>query len=283
MKFKIFLEKSRKSNGEKFLPKTVKLYVSIIERFKFKFSNDLSKTIEEMNDIIKVNMNPYVRSAFKQYLIFLGLPEEDNRLMLLKKTKKRASALTSIRVLGEKSIPIKDLKLLYSQVDDEWKLIIGFLFDTAVRESEFLNVCWKDITFKNANNIGAEVRVFGKGGKFRTVYLSKKITTLLKNLRIGLNDLDKLFVFKMDDGKLYVRQEKALIDKMRKLTKKYLGKPYTIHAFRHTKAQDLANSGADVGGISNLLGHSNFSTTQIYIKSSSAISKNMYEKYSEEL
>jgi len=282
-----FVERIRKSNGEKYLSKSVSLYDSIVERHivGFEFNQDVDKLIEFMNIIIKKYNQPNVRASFKLYLLMLGVDDEDDRLKLLKSSKRRASALTSLRVLGSKSIPRKDMELLYNSVDNEWKLILGFLYDTAVRENELLNVRLKDITFKDNEDskIGAEVRILGKGSKYRIVFLSNQTTKLLKKLRPNLEDVDKIFVFKMKDGKLYERQEKALYDKIQQLTKRILGKAFCVHSFRHSSLQNLASNGAGILEIGSIAGHSNPQTTAIYVKSSKAISEKAYEKFSEEL
>ncbi len=67
---------------------------------------------------------------------------------------------------------------------------------------------------------------------------------------------------------------------MRKKTLEYIGKAFSPHSLRHSRATHLANNGASVGGISNLLGHASYSTTQIYIKGSSSMAKKVIEKYS---
>jgi integrase len=226
-----------------------------------------------------------MKASFKQYLLFLGIQEDDKRLNSLKKPKRRASALTSLSELGKKVIPKKDLQFLYDNVDDEWKLIIGFLYDTAVRESEMLSLKWRSITFYDnpTNNMSGEALVLGKGGKPRIVYITKKTTDLLKKLRPNIQDNDLVFVFRMDDGKLFKRQEKALYDGIVKLTKEIIGRKYTPHCLRHSRATHLVSSGGEVGGISNMLGHSSYAVTQIYIKSSTVMAKNMISKLPEGL
>ncbi len=239
--------------------------------------------IDYMNDLIKSNRNPYFRASFRNFLIYLGVEEEDDILKTLKSHKKRATALTSQRILGDKVISKKDLKILYDSVDEEWKLVIGMLYDTACRKSELLNIRWKDITFKQDGNIFAQVIVLGKGKKLRTVYLTEQTVKLLKKLRIGLKETDKIFEFYNLNNELYINQGKYLLKKIKAMTKKYIGKEYVVHSFRHSKSFNLANNGANVVGISNLLGHSNFSTTQIYIKNSNTLGKKMYEDYSESI
>jgi len=284
--FHEFLKKTRKKNGEKFLPKSINQYVATIERHKdAMYDKTLSELIDYMNEKIVNFRNPTLRAAFRMYLVYLGVPEDDDRLKLLKTSKKSISALTSQRVLSTKVMSVKDIKLLYDSVDDEWKLIIGFLYDTGCREDELLTTKRRKITIYDEprGGIYGEVSLIGKGGKSRTVFLSEATTTLLKRLRPNIQDDDLVFEFRMDNGKLYERQDKALYDGIMKRTKEILGVSHSAHHFRHSVAQAYADNGGDLAGISALLGHANFSTTQIYIKSSSAMARKMVEKYSEGL
>lgn len=287
MEYKAFLEKSRKSNGEKFLPKTIEIYSEIVARHQNEFSksNNIEELIDYMNIHIVNYRNPTMRGAFKLYLMSLGVDEEDERLRLLKSSKKNASALTSVRVLGEKVIQKKDLQILYDSVDDEWKLIIGFLYDTACRESEMLSTKWKDITFYNepVGNIFGEAMVLGKGGKFRTVFISEPTIILLKKLRPKINENDLVFTFRKIDGELHLHQEKALIDGLKKRSKKYIGVAKSPHTLRHSKLTHLSENGADILGISSIAGHSNISTTNIYAKMSKKVAKKTYQDYTESL
>ena len=281
MSYLDFLKKTRKRNGEKLLPKTIALYLKYVEKYEEEFSKykDISKLIEYMNILIKRQGNLYIKASFKYYLFYIGVDENDKILKMLKSPKRRATALSSVRMLGEKSIPLKDMKVFYSKLNNEWKLIISVLYETAIRESEFLNIRKKDITFyRTKKNLGAEILVLGKGKKYRTVYISEKTVILLKKLKPDLEDVDKLFQFKKDDGKLYARQEKYLIDKMKKYTKEFIGKEYTPHSLRHSRSSHLADDGFSVNAISSLLGHQNLSTTQIYLHNSKKVAHDMCEK-----
>jgi len=283
--FRNFLEQSRKRNGEKYLPKTIKLYIDDINRFinKINFNNGFDGMIDSMNKILKKHHYLHLRSAFRMFLIFYGMEEDDEKLSRLKSQHKIATALTSQRVLSNKVISKRDLKILYSNVDDEWKLIIGFLYDTACRESEMLNVRYKDIVFLNnpESKIKAEVRIMGKGGKTRIVFLMEGTVMLLKKLRPNIQPNDKIFVFYKKKGELYKRQEKALIDGLKKRTLDLIGKAHSPHDFRHTKLTHLAENNADILGISSFAGHNHLSTTNVYVKMSKKIAENTYENYSE--
>jgi len=286
--YREFLEKSRKRNGEKYLVKTIDIYVDDIKRFwkQLKKDGTFEDLIESMNVIIKKYPHMHVKSAFKLFLLYTGMNEDDELLLKLKSPHKIATALTSERELSKKIISRQDLSLLYSKVDNEWKLIIGFLYDTSVRENEMLHVRVKDIHIleEPKNNIYAEVSIlYGKGGKSRIVYLKKNSTNLIKEKIKDKSPTDYIFRFYKPDGKLYARQEKALIDGMNKRTLEIIGKAHTPHHLRHSGSTHRMSKGADILSVSKYLGHSDIQTTEIYVKHAKGLGKGMMEKFSEEL
>lgn len=286
MDFRTYLERARKSNGEKYLPKSINNYVRFIDKYGHLFQNkSIDEIIEEMNKHIVRYNHPNMRASFRVYLLYLGVDEDSPKLKLLKSSKKRASALNSLRMLSEKVINKQDLYLLFSKLEPEWELMIRFIYDTGCRESEMLGVRRKDIIIfdKPKNNIHGEVIILGKGHKKRTVYLMERAIKLFKDLKFDLKPEQKCFVFKMENGRLYKRQEKELLKGFKKRTKEILGREYVIHSLRHTKLTHLADKGADLLGISSYAGHSNIAVTQVYVKASSHLGKITFEKYSEDV
>ena len=286
MEFRTYLEKIRKSNGEKYLPKSIDNYEMFVNKHFHLFEGkSIDETLEVMNTIIVKYNHANLRASFRLFLMFLGVDEDSPKLKLLKSTKKRASAISSLRVLTDKVIVLKDFKLLMNSVEPEWQLMIGFLYDTGCRENEMLTTCWKDINFldESKDTIFAEINILGKGSKRRVVYLSESVTNMLKEKMVDVKPEDRIFVFRKPDGSLYKRQEKELLVGFKKRTKEILGKEYVIHAIRHTKLSHLADNGADVLGISSYAGHNNLATTQIYVKMSKKIGENTYRKFSEDL
>ncbi len=112
------------------------------------------------------------------------------------------------------------------------------------------------------------VRVLGKGNKERLVPFGKQAAASLKaylgrrkELLDGKPDNPFLFLNKLG-GHISARAVERLIDKYLKRTG--IQKKVTPHVLRHTFATHLLNSGADMRGIQELLGHASLSTTQRY-------------------
>lgn len=287
--FKEFLRKSRKSNGDRYLTKTIEIYEYNIERYKEKFDHLLPENPEEcikiMNDILKRNPHENLRASFKAYLVYQGVDPESNVLKTLRIKERRSSALNSARQLSSKVLSREELKRLYEEANDYWKLVIGMLYDTACRESEMLGLRKCDVYPLDNPSEAMSAKVIinaGKGGKKREVYISRDTHERLNNLfsKKPFQDDDLIFEFFKPDGDRYKRQAKYLIDKISKLSRKILGRSITPHHFRHTKLTHLSDEGADGYGISRYAGHSDVKESQIYLKNSKYAGRNAYLEHS---
>ena len=127
--------------------------------------------------------------------------------------------------------------------------IILFLYATGVRVSELLTIKKDDIT-----NNWVKV-LFAKGSKQRVVPIA----------RIALEALENYLSNRKNNSKfLFLNYKGDCISRISvfKITKKYCG--VSPHVFRHSYATSLILGGADLMVVSELLGHSNIETTQIY-------------------
>jgi len=301
--FEKFLKKVKKTNGDKLLEKTKENYVYYIREYIQQYSDILgdityidveneqnkeilNKVITLMNKNLKTRSNIVHYSALRLFLIFIGLDPKDELIRTLDKPNKNSSALTSHRMLQSKMLTAPQLLRLFNEVDDEYKLIFSFLFDTAMRRNEFLNVKWGDIQFlkKPDSNIYAEVYVIGKSQKARTVFLTKTTVDLLIKLKGEKTDdklKEKIFVFYQDDNKTkpYVNQESHLYKRVKKIIKEILGVEKGIHSFRHSKLSSMAEQGADILKIARYGAHSQTSTSEIYVKSASHVGRNAFKDF----
>ena len=128
--------------------------------------------------------------------------------------------------------------------------MILFLYATGVRVSELISLKKNDII----DNSWVKIR-FAKGEKERIVPVAK----------IALDALDEyLTIRKHKNSYLWLNYKGSNLSRISayKITKKYFN--VSPHVFRHSYATSLILGGADLSVVSELLGHANLVTTQIY-------------------
>lgn len=163
--------------------------------------------------------------------------------------------------------------------------IMVFLYDTAVRCSELVNLKVRDLVMAEGNE---HVYVTGKGSKTRVVPIDLSAGHLRKYLA----------AFHPNEGPASERPlfypvrgavrhlEASTVEKMvakhgraaRESCPEVPAKVYP-HLFRHTRATNWLESGMPLPSIAELLGHEQLGTTQIYAKSSIKTKRENVEKY----
>jgi tyrosine recombinase XerC len=156
------------------------------------------------------------------------------------------------------SAPAEDIWQLRDQ------LILELLYSTGCRVGELASASLKDLDLK-----GATLRVLGKGGKERVVFIGtgagKRLREYLSRrraLRLGKGEGQKALLINRRGQRLTVRGIQGIIDRL--LVDSMLDKPATPHTFRHSFATHVLRQGADIRVVQELLGHANLSTTQVY-------------------
>lgn len=140
------------------------------------------------------------------------------------------------------------------------------MYDAGLRIDELLSLKVKDINYQNFNTINVQ---HGKGNKQREIPISDDILNVL-NIYINdysLNNEDYLFSNARKE-KLSSNAIRKIINKNIKLAKEQISDyPDKInpHKFRHSKATHLIDKGVSVTEVKEFLGHSDLSSTQIYI------------------
>jgi len=84
----------------------------------------------------------------------------------------------------------------------------------------------------------------------------------------------KIFLFESNDKRL---SENSLRYTVNKVFKR-VGLKVSPHQLRHSYATELLNHNASISDVSELLGHSSMSTTQIYTKLGSVLKQQNYNK-----
>jgi len=130
-------------------------------------------------------------------------------------------------------------------------------YSTGMRVSEIHGLNMRDVDFR-----GRMIRVFGKGRKERLVPVGKRALEAIRAYRDRLNQqVAPVFVNKYFD-RLGTRSISRILDKV--VVRAGLGLDISPHTLRHTFATHMLDSGADLRGIQEILGHASLSTTQIY-------------------
>ena len=161
------------------------------------------------------------------------------------------------------------------------RAMLEVLYGCGLRVSEIVGLEHEQVNLEQGF-----MKVTGKGNKQRMVPLGKHAADALKNyfevkrnlFRIknkGNPDTAYVFITKKGKGIYPVL--------VQRVTKKYLSavtelKYKNPHVLRHSFATHMLNSGADLKSVSEMLGHSNLTTTEIYTHVTFGRVREVYEK-----
>lgn len=137
------------------------------------------------------------------------------------------------------------------------RAIFEMFYSTGMRVSEIESLEDRDIDFARKM-----VMVTGKGAKQRVVPVGGRAVEAVMAYRMRLSgEFNPLFVNK-NGTRLSARSIRRILQKI--VAECGLDIPVSPHTLRHSFATHMLDSGADLRGIQEILGHSSLSTTQIY-------------------
>jgi integrase/recombinase XerC len=146
----------------------------------------------------------------------------------------------------------------------EEKLIVYLLYLLGLRISEVVNLKLENIS-------AGWVSVKGKGDKIRQIPILDELKSVLDDYL--KEHSPKVYLFEKDALAL---NENKMRYRVQKIFKK-IGIKATPHQLRHAFASDLLNEGARINDVSELLGHSSLTTTQVYTKLGSSVKMKNYK------
>jgi len=186
------------------------------------------------------------------------------RIRPLKKEQRVAKALT-----------IEELEMIREAcVSPRERALVEVLYATGGRLSEIQKMSRNDIDYQ-----ALSVLVIGKGNKERPVYFSFKAMYHLKKYLMKRTDKDPaLFVSERRPHQRLscrgIEREVKVIAKRSEVTKNVYP-----HIFRHTFATLMLANGAELASVQALLGHSDPSTTMIYVDVTNEKRKQSHHQY----
>ena len=279
-----FLENDKKlsDNTLQSYKRDLKQYSEYIESNKINYSK---ATEEDMKGYIKhlqeIGKKPSTISrciasirSFYQYELKNKKIKKDptNSIQSPKIEKRVPSVLTSqeVELLLEQP---KDVDL--KGVRD--KAMLEFAYATGMRVTEIISLDISDVNLEEGY-----VVCKGRGEKNRTIPLGKMSLKALKEYVEEARDIlvkDETIkaLFVNVNGKRLTRQGFWKIIKYYK-EQAHITKEITPHVLRHSFATHLLQNGADLKSIQAMLGHSDISSTQVYMQFQDEGIKDIYKK-----
>jgi len=210
---------------------------------------------------------------FYQYLLKNNIVQQDptSNVQAPKIEKKAPSILTSEEVSLLLSQPHNvDLKGIRD------KAMLEFAYATGMRVTEIISLNIEDINLEEGV-VNCKTRT-----KTRNIPLGKISLNALKEYvekvrDILISDKNEKALFVNINGKRLTRQGVWKIVKYYK-EQAHITKEITPHVLRHSFATHLLQNGADLKSIQTMLGHSDISSTQVYMQFQDESLKNIYRK-----
>lgn len=186
----------------------------------------------------------------------------------------------------EKRVPSvltsKEVELLLEQPKDvdlkgiRDKAMLEFAYATGMRVTEIISLNIDDV------NLEEGFVACRSGNKQRNIPLG---TMSLKALKEYINDARGILIKNEDEKALFVNINGGRLTRQGfwKIIKYYkeqahITKDITPHVLRHSFATHLLQNGADLKAIQLMLGHSDISSTQVYMQFQDEGLKNIYRK-----
>lgn len=283
---KLFLEflqndKKLSDNTLQSYKRDINQYESYVEEKQINYIKVDEKSIKEYLEYLQnigkkpstVSRNLASIRSFYQYLVRTKVVLQDptNNIQAPKIEKRVPSILTA-----------KEVELLLDQPQDvdlkgiRDKAMLEFAYATGMRVTEIISLNIEDV------NLEENYVVCKTGSRQRNIPLgtlsAKALKDYIEEARPYLIKDDSVkSLFVNINGKRLTRQGFWKIVKFYK-EQAHITKEITPHVLRHSFATHLLQNGADLKAIQTMLGHSDISSTQVYMQFQDEGLKNVYRK-----
>ena len=213
-----------------------------------------------------------IKSFYRHQLRKGALTRNPATVLKLMKTSKRLPGFLQEEETGV---------LMNAQEGSGWKdltrqLFMEVLYNTGLRVSELVG-----LREKYADVHQRQIKVLGKGNKERVIPIKPELAEHIQQYRDAkrarFETFDEEYLLVNSKGKKlntqYVyREVREELAGYNNISKK------SPHLMRHTFATQLANNGADLNAIKELLGHASLAATQVYTHNTIEKLKDIHKK-----
>ena len=238
---------------------------------------DLQEYLKKLQEMGKktstISRNLASIRSFYQFLLRIKKVKHDptDGIQSPKVEKKAPSVLTS-----------KEVELLLEQPKDvdlkgtRDKAMLEFAYATGMRVTEIISLDIDDV------NLNEGYVTCNSGKKQRTIPIGtmslKALKEYIEEARpVIIKDENEKALFVNTNGKRLTRQGFWKIIKYYK-EQAHIEKDITPHVLRHSFATHLLQNGADLKSIQTMLGHSDISSTQVYVQFQDPELRDIYKK-----
>lgn len=265
--------------------RTIEEYSKSLNRFNL-FLNNLWKTVKNPTDIKLLDIFKFIEELSKKWLCPASI---GCILKSIRSYLRYCKEVLDMDVIDPFKIPYpkvsnreiwffsKDEKKVILDIANKWfwfkeitqirnKLLVYMFFHTGLRIHEMAKIKVKEIW--------ESLQVIWKGGRRRFVYLRYELLEMIKEY-LAQRGRKSEYLFPS-----WLRKwDHITTDQIRHIFNKMSKKAWIhihAHKFRHTFATDLLHiPWSNIYSIAKLLGHSNISTTQVYLGVNSSELKNL--------
>ena len=288
------------------MEKQIKLFLDFLKNDKKLSDNTLQsyrRDIEQYEKYVNENQINYLKATDETIVRYMDyLRKEDKKestisrnlastrsfyqFLIRSKKIKKDPTMTIESPKVEKRVPSiltsKEVELLLDQPKDvdlkgtRDKAMLEFAYATGMRVTEMISLNLDDVRLDEGyvvcrgKNKSRNIPLGSMSLKALKEYIEEARPYLIKN-----EDEEALFV--NVNGKRLTRQGFWKIVKFYK-EQAHINKEITPHILRHSFATHLLQNGADLKAIQTMLGHSDISSTQVYMQFQDAGIKNEYKK-----
>ena len=288
------------------MEKQIKLFLDFLKNDKKLSDNTLQsyrRDIEQYEKYVNDNKINYLKATEETIIQYMDYLREENKkestisrnlastrsfyqFLIRSKKIKKDPTMTIESPKVEKRVPSiltsKEVELLLDQPKDvdlkgtRDKAMLEFAYATGMRVTEMISLNLDDVRLDEGyvvcrgKNKSRNIPLGSMSLKALKEYIEEARPYLIKN-----EDEEALFV--NVNGTRLTRQGFWKIVKFYK-EQAHINKEITPHILRHSFATHLLQNGADLKAIQTMLGHSDISSTQVYMQFQDAVIKNEYKK-----